>query len=65
MDRTMQEKWSRYLTIFLILQPLFDFLTGIGLHVFQINVTFGMLVRMLFLLFIMFTTVFVDRKSVV
>lgn len=63
MDRTMQEKWSRYLTIFLILQPLFDFLTGIGLHVFQINVTFGMLVRMLFLLFIMFTTVFVYKKK--
>ena len=63
MNKLIKENLSKYLGIFIILQPIIDLITGICLNIFNLNLTFGIIIRMLFLAFIMYTTVFVYKKK--
>ncbi len=63
MNKVIKQNFSKYLTIFIILQPIIDLITGICLNIFNLNLTLGIVIRMLFLLFIMYSTVFVFKKK--
>ena len=49
--------------LFLLSGPLIDFVTGIMLHIFDISLTLGLILRMLFLIFIFYITTFIYKKN--
>lgn len=63
MQKVIKENLSKYLSIFLILQPVLDMLTGICLHIFHLNITLGIIIRLLFLAFIGYITIFIYKKK--
>lgn len=54
---------SQLLNIFIILQPILDLITGIQLHYFSSSITIGIAIRMLFLLFIIVSTILIYHKK--
>ena len=62
----MKELLNKYiekiLIIFLYLQPVIDLFTSISLNVFHINISFGIVVRILFLLFLLYFYLFVKKN---
>lgn len=63
MQKVIKENLSKYLSIFLILQPVLDMLTGICLHIFHLNITLGIIIRLLFLAFIGYIIIFIYKKK--
>lgn len=63
MKKYVKEKINIVFSIFLLIQPLLDLATGIGIHQFNSSITLGVIVRMLFLLFIMYIVVFIYQKK--
>ena len=63
MDKYISKNINKIITIFLLLGPILDLLTGVCLHYFKINFTIGIIVRVLFLLFIMIITIFIFKKK--
>ena len=63
MNTWIKKNFNLLLIIFILLQPILDLITGIGLHVFQANITVGIIVRMLFLLFVLYSVLFVFKKK--
>lgn len=63
MNTWIKKNFNLLLIIFILLQPILDLITGIGLHVFQANITVGIIVRMLFLLFVLYSVIFVYKKK--
>ncbi len=49
--------------LFLLSGPIIDFVTGILLHFFDYNLTLGLILRILFLFFIFYTTIFIYKKK--
>ena len=49
--------------LFLLSGPIIDFVTGVMLHVFDISLTLGLVLRILFLFFIFYVTTFVYKKK--
>ena len=63
MAKIIKENFNKILSIFILIQPILDLLTGICIHTFNLNITIGIFVRILFMLFIVFTTVFIYKKK--
>ena len=63
MNNFIKKSINKIITIFLILGPVLDLLTGICLHYFKINFTIGIIIRVLFLLFICIITLFTFKKK--
>lgn len=63
MNKLIKNKFNLILSIFILLHPIIDLITGICLHVFKLDLTFGNVIRILFLIFIMFSTIFVYKKQ--
>ena len=63
MNKFIRENFSKILAIFLLLQPVLDLITGLCVNVFKIDITLGIIIRMLFLFYIMFTTIFIYKKK--
>ena len=63
MNAWIKKKFNVLLIIFILLQPIFDLITGFGIHVWHANVTIGIIVRILFLLFIFYTVMFVYKRK--
>lgn len=57
----IKKNLSKYIKWFLLLGPLLDLLTGVFVH-HQISITIGIIVRVLFLFFMMFICVFIYKK---
>lgn len=51
------------ITLFILMSPIIDLLTGICLHYFHIQFTIGTIIRTLFLMWIGFTTIFIYKKK--
>lgn len=49
--------------IFILIQPLIDLLTGLCLHTFNLNLTIGIFIRIIFLVFIVIITLFTFKKK--
>ncbi len=63
MNKVIKNNLSKIISIFILIQPVLDLITGICLHEFSINLTIGIIIRMLFLLFIMYATTFIYKKK--
>ena len=63
MNKIIKNNLSKIISIFILIQPVLDLITGICLHVFSLNLTIGIIIRMLFLLFIMYVTTFIYKKK--
>ena len=63
MKKVIKDNLNNILVIFILLQPILDLITGLCIHLFNINLTFGIVIRMLFLIFIMYTSAFVYKKK--
>ena len=63
MNKVIKNNLSKIISVFILIQPVLDLITGICLHVFSLNLTIGIIIRMLFLLFIMYATTFIYKKK--
>ena len=63
MNDYLKKNINKIITIFLLMGPVLDLLTGICLHYFKINFTVGIIIRMLFLIFICLITLFTFKKK--
>lgn len=63
MNNFIKKNISLIVAIFILLQPILDLLTGVCLHYLNINFTIGIIVRILFLAFICFITIFIFKKK--
>ena len=63
MNKFIKENFNKILSIFILIQPILDLITGICIHAFNLNITIGIIIRMIFLLFIMYTTTFIYKKK--
>ncbi len=63
MNHFIKARFSFLLIVFLYSQPFLDVVTAIFLEVFKINLTVGMIIRFLFLCFILYSVIFVYQKK--
>lgn len=63
MNKYLKNNISLLLKIFLYLQPIIDIITGVMINCLNINLTIGMIIRFLFLLFIVYFYLFVKKNN--
>ena len=63
MENWMKKNISKVIAIFILLQPILDLLTGVCVNTLHWNITIGIIVRVLFLLFICLVVLFVFKKK--
>ncbi len=63
MNKFLKENFSKILIIFILLQPIIDLITGICVHIFNLNITFGIIIRVLFLLFLIYETIIIHKRK--
>lgn len=63
MNKYLKNNILLLLKIFLYLQPVIDLITGIMIHYLNINITIGMIIRFIFLLFIIYFYLFVKKNN--
>ena len=63
MNTWIKKNFNTLLVIFLLLQPILDLITGLGLHIWEGNITFGIIIRILFLLFLVYSVLFIYKKK--
>ena len=63
MHNFIKNNFNKILIIFILLQPILDLITGLSVHALDLNITIGIVIRMLFLIFLMFTTTFIYKKK--
>lgn len=63
MEKLIKKNINNILIIFLLLQPILDLITGICIHLLEINLTIGIIFRFIFLVLIMYITVFIYHKK--
>ncbi len=59
----LEQNIEKILYLFLFLQPIIDLLTSLSINLFKIDITFGVIARMLFLFFITYYYLFVMRNK--
>ena len=64
MNKFLKENINKILSIFILLQPVLDLITGICVNVLNTNVTLGIIIRILFLAILMYITVFIYKKKI-
>ena len=64
MNKFLKENINKILSIFILLQPILDLITGICVNLLNINITLGIVIRILFLALLMYITVFVYKKKI-
>lgn len=63
MEEWMKKNISKIIAIFILLQPILDVLTGVCVNTLHWNITIGIIVRILFLIFICFVVLFIFKKK--
>ena len=63
MEKYIKNNINKIISIFILISPILDLLTGVCIHTLKINFTIGIIVRVLFLLFIMIITIFIFKKK--
>ena len=63
MNAWLKKNFNTLLIIFILLQPILDLITGFGIHIWNMNVTLGIIARMIFLLVILYSVMFVYKKK--
>ena len=63
MNDFIKKNISIIIAIFVLLGPILDLITGLCIHSLGINLTLGIIVRVLFLVFICIITLFTFKKK--
>ena len=63
MNTWIKKNFNIILLIFILLQPILDVITGIGIHTWHTNITIGIVVRMLFLAFVLYSVIFIYKRK--
>ena len=63
MTNFIKKNLNIIIAVFILLGPIIDLLTGLCLHLFEIKFTMGIILRVAFLLFICYITVFIYNKK--
>ena len=63
MNTWIKKNFNTLLIVFILLQPILDLITGIGIHVWKVNLTIGIIIRILFLIFMIYSVLFVYKKK--
>ena len=63
MNDYIKKNINTLISIFIILGPIIDLITGLCIHQLNLNVTFGVIFRFIFLLSIVLITLFVYKKK--
>ena len=63
MNNFIKKNINIIVCIFILIQPILDLITGVCLHVLNINFTLGIIIKVAFLLFIMLICVFIFKKK--
>lgn len=63
MSNYIKKNINNIISIFILIGPILDLLTGICIHTLKISFTIGIIVRVLFLLFICIVTIFIFKKK--
>ena len=63
MNTYLKKNINTIISIFILISPILDLLTGVCIHTLKINLTIGIIVRVLFLLFITIVTIFIFKKK--
>ncbi len=65
MNSFIKKNLSLIISIFILCLPIIDLITGLCLHVFNINFTFGIIIKILFLAFIMLMSITYKKKVLI
>lgn len=63
MHKFIKQNLNLILVLFILLQPVLDLITGICVNLLNLNITLGIIIRILFLIFLMYTTIFIYKKK--
>ena len=63
MNKYLEKNLSKIISIFILLQPILDLITGLCVNLLDFNITIGIIIRILFLALIMYITTFVFKKK--
>lgn len=63
MNKYLEKNISKIISIFILLQPILDLITGLCVNLLDFNITIGIIIRILFLASIMYVTTFVFKKK--
>lgn len=63
MNKIIKNNLNIILSVFILLQPILDLITGLCLHLFHLNLTLGIIVRILFLALIIYITLVVYKRK--
>ena len=63
MNKFIKKNLSLIISLFILVSPIIDVLTGICINTLNINFTIGIIFRMLFLLFVIYTALFIYKKK--
>lgn len=63
MKTWIKKNFNTLLIIFILLQPILDLITGLALHTWHVNMTIGIIIRVLFLIFILYSVLFVYKRK--
>lgn len=63
MKNWIKKNFNTLLIIFILLQPILDLITGLALHTWHVNMTIGIIIRVLFLIFILYSVLFVYKRK--
>lgn len=62
MEKFIKKNINIIISIFILIGPIIDLLTGVFIHTLKINLTIGIIVRVLFLISIILITIFTFKK---
>ena len=63
MNSWIKKNFNILLIVFILLQPILDLITGFGIHVWNMNITLGIVIRIIFLIIILYAVMFVYKKK--
>ena len=65
MEKFIKKNLSLIISIFILSLPIIDLITGLCLHLLNINFTFGIIIKILYLLFIMIISISYKKKVLI
>ena len=63
MNKYLEKNIGKIISVFILLQPILDLITGLSVNLLDFNITIGIIVRIMFIALIMYVTTFIFKKK--
>ena len=63
MSNIIKKYFNIIIALFILIQPIIDLITGLSLHICNLNITLGIIIRIIFLVFIVLSSLFVYKNK--